>query len=224
MHLTDSFLAQCEPSIPGTLIALNVADFKRYNMHLGYLAGDQVIAAFEHALQRSVRDDGCCSRVGGGAWLVVVPTTAVEQIAQMIRAFHNTTAITVGWELIAHCMGDQRIATQTVRTTLTRAVRGLAIPIQHVDDLRPAARFLEACPRAFLPSQLLTAHEVTIHHMPWSCIAEYPPQDPACACCQSTTFAWDAGDDSIYGGTGTCRGCGATIQIRDYTELVSDLS
>src|SRR5204863_7730654 len=52
-----------------------------------------------------------------------------------------------------------------------------------------------------------------------SCVERYPTRSPACPFCGGKEIDWTDGDSSIYGGDGTCKGCGAELSIRDLNEI-----
>lgn len=60
---------------PLCIAALDLDDFKQINDTLGHAAGDQVLVDFARQLQRSIRREDGCARIGGEEFLLVLPAT-----------------------------------------------------------------------------------------------------------------------------------------------------
>jgi len=52
MARIEPFFDRCSWSVPGLLVHFDIADFKRFNIHMGYTAGDQVIAEAHEGIRR----------------------------------------------------------------------------------------------------------------------------------------------------------------------------
>ncbi|PKM46670.1 MAG: GGDEF domain-containing protein [Gammaproteobacteria bacterium HGW-Gammaproteobacteria-1] len=75
----------------GEALSLLMADldhFKGFNDRFGHLAGDRLLTATAHALQASLRPNDTAARFGGEEFVIVLPTTALEEaleIAERLR-------------------------------------------------------------------------------------------------------------------------------------------
>ncbi|HEU4865126.1 MAG TPA: diguanylate cyclase, partial [Actinomycetota bacterium] len=74
---------------PLTLVLADIDDFKRINDRWGHPTGDEVLKAFAHRLQESVREIDLAGRWGGEEFALLLPGTDLEggrQLAERIRA------------------------------------------------------------------------------------------------------------------------------------------
>jgi diguanylate cyclase (GGDEF)-like protein len=73
---------------PLTLVLADIDDFKRINDRWGHPTGDEVLKAFAHRLQESVREIDLAGRWGGEEFALLLPGTDLEggrQLAERIR-------------------------------------------------------------------------------------------------------------------------------------------
>jgi diguanylate cyclase (GGDEF)-like protein len=71
----------------GVLLLLDLDHFKRVNDLHGHLAGDRLLKAVGVALQKVSPEDGCCARIGGDEFALLLPTAnkaAAEAVAGRI--------------------------------------------------------------------------------------------------------------------------------------------
>ena len=71
----------------GVLLLLDLDHFKRVNDLHGHLAGDRLLKAVGVALQKVSPEDGCCARIGGDEFALLLPTAnkaAAEAVASRI--------------------------------------------------------------------------------------------------------------------------------------------
>lgn len=85
----------------GTLLLLDIDDFKSLNDAHGHLAGDEVLRGLAQTLQRQVRGSDLCGRYGGEEFVVYLedaPPHVVERIANKIRTAFASTRFVIGGE------------------------------------------------------------------------------------------------------------------------------
>lgn len=71
-----------------SLIIIDIDDFKQINDAHGHLAGDDYLKKFAFVLNRALREQDTCGRIGGEEFLVILPETTLEgaiNLASRIR-------------------------------------------------------------------------------------------------------------------------------------------
>ena len=105
-----------------------------------------------------------------------------------------------------------------IETVIRRAVRCLYTEVASEVELASAIAAFEEIDWALPVNRPQPLSEVpAMPRQRWRCVDQYPEQDPACPFCGSQQFRWEDGDDCVYSGDGTCKGCGTDISIHDVT-------
>lgn len=82
----------------GTLLLLDIDDFKSLNDIHGHLAGDEVLRGLAETLQRQVRGSDLCGRYGGEEFVVYLtnaPDHVVQRVAEKVRTAFASTRFVV---------------------------------------------------------------------------------------------------------------------------------
>ena len=61
-----------------SLVIIDIDNFKRINDTYGHLAGDDYLKRMAFVLNRSLREQDICGRIGGEEFLVILPETGIE--------------------------------------------------------------------------------------------------------------------------------------------------
>ncbi len=75
-----------------SLLLLDVDHFKKLNDRHGHLAGDQVLAEIGRALRSAIRREDSVARYGGEEFAILLPTTSLEQAAQVAQKVREAVA------------------------------------------------------------------------------------------------------------------------------------
>jgi hypothetical protein len=222
MHPLDQFKHAVPNFLPGLLVLFNIADANRRNCHLGHLAVDEDIANFDRLVQMSVGASGLAKRVQGAAWLATYKTESFHPLSAVLRAYHKQQDILVGWRSTGEKDGAARAVQRTVAATIVRAVRCLYTTVTTPQEAnRSIDELFEQC-HGFPPNIAVRLSDVVnTERSNWSCVNSYPSEMPFCPFCDGRDFEWDDGDFSIYSGSGTCRTCGAYVNIEEIDLLPS---
>lgn len=73
---------------PLTLAYLDVDHFKRINDRFGHAAGDKLLATVAKTMQENVRQPDVIARLGGDEFAVLLPETAADAAAAVLRKLH----------------------------------------------------------------------------------------------------------------------------------------
>lgn len=79
-----------------SIIILDIDNFKAINDQYGHLAGDDYLKKFAHTINRALREQDLCGRVGGEEFLLILPETTIEgamNLANRIRVQIEQTEI-----------------------------------------------------------------------------------------------------------------------------------
>jgi diguanylate cyclase (GGDEF)-like protein len=108
-RLQVDLAARCEKGAesPTALLLLDLNGFKRYNDTFGHPAGDEMLARLGARLQIALGEDGCCYRIGGDEFAVLIECAprrhdqvakrAVEALGARGRGFDVSAA----WGVVA---------------------------------------------------------------------------------------------------------------------------
>ena len=77
---------------PGTMLMIDLDDFKRINDTLGHLAGDEVILAFTQAMCGCFAADALLARMGGDEFMAFCPGESCQRAEGMGRALQARCA------------------------------------------------------------------------------------------------------------------------------------
>ena len=66
-----------------SLVLIDIDDFKRLNDTYGHLAGDDYLKRLSFVINRSLREQDICGRVGGEEFLIILPETHLEGALNM---------------------------------------------------------------------------------------------------------------------------------------------
>lgn len=82
-RLTFELEAPLDPQAPGAVLMLDLNDFKGINDQHGHLCGDQVLKKTATLMRNTLRVDDIIGRWGGDEFLVVLPSTTLEQAQEI---------------------------------------------------------------------------------------------------------------------------------------------
>jgi diguanylate cyclase (GGDEF)-like protein len=90
-------LSRCARRGAGFAIAIADLDrFKQVNDRFGHAIGDQVLCSFARLLDRSLRADEACCRIGGDEFGILLPQSTaaeVDRLLARLRHEHRTAAL-----------------------------------------------------------------------------------------------------------------------------------
>lgn len=230
-HPLEQFKQAASSYLAGVLAFFDLADTKRRNCHLGYMTIDDDIAEFDRLLRASVGSTGMARRVGGDLWLAIYPERTVpalgqrlnqglsqsfiQILSQLLHDYHQERAISIGWRCRGHCDGVVEVAEETIDTTITRSARCVYFCATSLEEMNEVIDRLLQKLQTFPPGRPIPITEIGSHEqISWRCVSAYPDQDPYCPFCKGRDFEWEDGDGNVYSGSGTCKQCGAGIDIR----------
>jgi hypothetical protein len=215
MSVRENFQLQASSCLPGFLFSFDIADFKRRNIHLGYQRGDADIKEFDAALRALASDSGISARVKGDGWLFLARDNATARVQAFLERFSRTDPITTGWRIDAKRNGESKSNSSVVESTVTRAVRCLCSEVKNDDDVEAALKGFASRPHSLPVNQVVMLKDIpNTPRKPWACVSAYPKTGPDCPFCHGRDFEWEDGDSAVYSGSGTCKSCGAEIDIR----------
>lgn len=202
---------------PCELVLCNLADTKRRNSHLGSVAVDADIAAFDAIVGTlTILERGDRSRrVGGDEWLFLGADGRAFAGAAL-AAYARTDTYRAGWRCRATKDGDEKDVVEVVSTSITRTMRIAITTMPTLEDLEPlAARLADAIWRAPVGTPSRLEDLTTEPTSRWQCVAAYPARTYSCPFCTATAFEWLDGDDAVYSGDATCKTCHAALSFSD---------
>lgn len=82
-ELTRSTIDQLAPSVPTTVMILDLNNFKEVNDALGHHVGDQLLVAVSDLLRRTVGDAGLVARLGGDEFAVVLEQDSRSKVIEL---------------------------------------------------------------------------------------------------------------------------------------------
>lgn len=134
-HLDEQLIAEVararREGRPLSLCMADVDHFKRYNDHLGHLAGDDCLRAVAHALARSaMRPTDIVGRYGGEEFLVILPATdaaGAQSVAEHMRSQVQALAL-------PHPASPQGLVSISVGVTTWSPARADMGQAPHRDD------------------------------------------------------------------------------------------
>ncbi len=214
MKRVDAFLGEVEAHLPGWLYSFNIADLKRRNGHLGHATGDSDIAEFSAALATLASDGAIVARVSAERWLLFSRKDACARVQDLLNAYRRSESTTTGWQIEASRGGLKKSDSLGIATTIARAVRCLYSPVWSPADLADTMRTIAKNNHDLPVDRPIALSDVpALARVRWSCVAEYPREQPVCPFCAGREFAWEGGDDEVYSGYGRCETCGADVAI-----------
>ncbi|QDQ00379.1 GGDEF domain-containing protein [Lysinibacillus fusiformis] len=69
--------------VPHAIVLIDLDNFKNVNDTYGHTAGDEVLKAFAKIMQESVIKHGICFRYGGEEFMIILPTTTIEEAVEV---------------------------------------------------------------------------------------------------------------------------------------------
>jgi diguanylate cyclase (GGDEF)-like protein len=118
-------------TVPFCVCLLDIDFFKRINDTYGHAAGDAVLRKFAHAVQKQIRDSDAFGRYGGEEFLLMLPTTSLEDammFAERVRqSIEKLVFADVSEELkVSVSIGVAQFRSgETIGQTVTRADEAL---------------------------------------------------------------------------------------------------
>jgi hypothetical protein len=196
----------------------NFADVMRRNSHLGHTVVDEEIGEFDKMLTESAEVAVRCT---GTSWMAFYKTESVFQIESLLKAVHHEQAFTVGWKAEGERENERKSIERTVSSIIVRAFRCLYVPVKSMSDVE---NLIHKLPEEYwgLPVDVAIPYEdiSTFERAAWSCVSEYPCEQPSCPFCEGRDFDWIDGDMSVYSGYGTCKKCAAVVDIAGVERVV----
>jgi GGDEF domain-containing protein len=221
LHPLDQFRDAIPNFLPGLLTLFNLADAKRRNCHLGHHVVDDDIEEFNRLVQSSVGASGFARRVSGAAWLAIYKTQSLQSLSALLSAYHKQQDIQVGWRSTGERDGAARTVQRTVAATIVRALRCLYTTVTTSQEANGSIDELFEQYHSLPPNTPIQLSDVVnIKRNKWSCVDRYPSEMPFCPFCEGRDFEWDDGDGAIFSGSGTCRACGAYVDIKEIDHLL----
>ncbi len=77
----DSYLQECNPANPFTLVYIDLNDFKPVNDNYGHLVGDKLLIAYVKRLQSNLKNGGKVFRISGDEFIIIL-----ENVRQVYEA------------------------------------------------------------------------------------------------------------------------------------------
>jgi len=215
MHPLAQFKEAAAAHVPGLLVLFDLAETKRRNCHLGHIVVDKDIDEFGRLIQSSVGASGLANRVRGASWLAMYRLESLQAISELLVSFHRQQEMIVGWRSTGERNGATKVTEKTVPATIIRAARCLYSAVITPKSLNVLIeKLFEEC-YGFSPDMPIELGKVVnVERSGWCCVSSYPSETPFCPFCERSDFEWDDGDTSVYSGTGTCKNCGAYVDIR----------
>lgn len=215
MHPLDEFKTEMAAYLPGLLVLYDIANAKRINDHLGFRVVDRDIEEMNQLVAASVGPSGLAKRVKDVKWLALYKTDSLAPVAALLSSYHKEQAFLVGWRCTGDRDGINKVAERTVRSTIVRSLRCIYSfttasqePVTLIEQM--FAHIYRVSPGR--PHSLSDAPNADTTG--WQCVSSYPNEMPFCPFCERSDFEWEDGDGSYYSGSGTCKTCGAAIDIR----------
>lgn len=219
-HL-NKFLEIVSSKIPGCLAVFDFADFKRRNCHLGHLAGDKDIEEFESILNKVLSEGDPWLRIAGDKWAVFTSENSLDKMNFIIRSYHRSEKVRVGWSCKASLGKETQQSETTVISTLSRALRCAYLPIISQvsldEDFRKLTNYVGT---SKVNTAQLYSSEDTDEPNKWTCIT-YPSNKQNCVFCENDQFEY-LGDafGPILSMEGVCKQCGAHLEYHEIFEPV----
>ena len=212
----DIFRQEASQHLPGFLYSFNIADLKRRNSHLGHFAGDDVIVELDELLTRMAPRSALVARTHGDRWHMLTSRDETDHIRTILKRYMREEPFSAGWEMRATKDGERKTIRKAVATTLRLAVRCLYAKVETAAELDSAIKQMGVNDYGLPVNRPIALSDIgTMKRKNWSCVARYPDEDPSCPFCGGAAFNWKDGDDTIYSGDGTCKGCGAEVSLID---------
>lgn len=161
--------------------------------------------------------DATARRVGADRWFMLSRSNANDRVQALLDRYQRAEPFVSGWRISASRGGQERIAELPLSTVIRRAVRCLFTEVGSQTGLATAINALESNNWGLPINRLHPLSNISaLPRARWLCVDQYPEQNPACPFCGGQQFKWIDGDDCVYSGDGSCKGCGAEISIHDY--------
>jgi len=214
MHPLDEFKRDMTGHLPGLLVLFDIADAKRRNCHLGHLTVDKDIDEMNELVRISVGPDGLARRVGGDEWLAIYKTDSLKPFTTLLGTYYREQEIRVGWKATGEKDGSVKVAERIVSSKIIRSLRCIYTFATSVEDAGVSVEKLLDHNYGLPPNIPIPLSDIAdIKKSGWSCVTDYPVELPFCPFCEGRDFTWIDGDSSVYSGWGTCRACGANVDI-----------
>ncbi len=89
---------------PGTLVMMDIDNFKNLNDSKGHVVGDQFLINFSQYLSTSVREGDIVARLGGDEFVIMLPNTNSEASSIILHRLHeNMQRLLKSYELNLGC-------------------------------------------------------------------------------------------------------------------------
>ncbi|MGN4125110.1 GGDEF domain-containing protein [Lysinibacillus sphaericus] len=79
--------------VPHTIVLIDLDDFKSVNDTYGHTVGDEVLKAFANNMQESVKKHGICFRYGGEEFMIILPSTSIEEAVEIAESLRVKQAL-----------------------------------------------------------------------------------------------------------------------------------
>ena len=84
-RLEEELFRALPPGRPGSMVLVDIGDFKKVNDRLGHSAGDEVLRAVASAMRSNLRKSDLISRFGGDEFLLFLPGAGEEEAAAVMK-------------------------------------------------------------------------------------------------------------------------------------------
>lgn len=209
------FIDAISDQLPGYLVAFNGASFNVRNDYLGHIVVDKDIEDFSNLLQSKCGNN--YKRVGGDKWLALF--NRESNIKEVLDKYYIEVPLNAGWKSHGELNGVTKEKIQTIQVKLIRTMRCINKFVTNPGHLKNTAIDLVENNWGFPPNEVHTLDSVkNMERKKWLCVSSLPEKLPYCPFCECEEFDWIDGDTSIYGAYGTCKKCGAEVDITTHTE------
>lgn len=191
---------------------INIADFKRRNMLVGHIAGDEDIQFLETCLKNYPIWHS--ARIGGDEWLVSGLVGQETDLSQFIKSFSRCDQTQLKFTIKNLETGitiEKFYAVEfrrAIRLTWAKVTDPLPLPADKRDAIFDSLLHLSRSSEVNTPNELTTASKPHAINR-WSCIEpRLPPLH--CSTCRSLKLVYTEGTSNIS--SGHCSECGERFE------------
>ena len=220
MYNLAKFRLKVSQYLPGYLAFVNLADTQRANGHIGFRVVDENIEEFGRMISSYAGSDGMAMRAGGDKWLAIFKR--LSKLEHLIASAEKERELMVGWKATCEKKdGSVKEVKNVIRSSYVRSFRCVYTYVKSVDEVQQNAEILKANCWGFKPGLVVNLADIEQQEkVKWSCITEYPAEEPSCSFCGGNSFKWLDGDLSVYYAYGVCWQCKALVCFDHADEMI----